>query len=210
MKERDTLRIACHYDDSHSGMGYIYLKQPTYDNEITDSKNDLVNHITLNQISIPYINDISIATYLDKMRIATDTFKADHGERYNTEYGNDMDKLGYITGIELTLHHDKFIDLVKNQAFKVIRTEWKDREFHLITFDHTENIFRSDNVIYKLTNEEDAFAIVQLVEAEELGIKYSNIKDKLPIALYKALISARDDIYPLEYLLKPEFVMRKE
>ncbi|CAM4421977.1 hypothetical protein L1N85_26360 [Paenibacillus alkaliterrae] len=87
------------------------------------------------------------------MRVAANTFEADYEEDYDTEYGNDMDESGYLTGIELTLYHDRFIDLVKNQAFKVIRTEWRNREFHVIIFDHTENVFKSENVIYKLTDE---------------------------------------------------------
>ncbi|CAM4341922.1 hypothetical protein L1N85_21815 [Paenibacillus alkaliterrae] len=59
-------------------------------------------------------------------------------------------------------------------------------------------------------DEEDAFVVIQLEEPEKLGYTYTNIDDKHPIALFKALISARDDIYPLEYLLKPQFLLRKD
>jgi hypothetical protein len=73
----------------------------------------------------------------------------------------------------------------------------------LIVFDHADDVFKPENVIYKLTDEEDAFVIVQLVEAEKLGYKHTNDTDqKRPVALFKGLISARDDIYPLEYLMK--------
>lgn len=54
-----------------------------------------------------------------------------------------------------------------------------------------------ENVIYKLTNEEDTFVIVQLVEPGKLGFHYTDEQGrKHLIALFKGLISARDDIYP--------------
>jgi hypothetical protein len=144
------------------------------------------------------------------MAVAANTFKVDHENGYNTEYGNDMDERGYITGIELNLNHERFIELIKNGAFKVIKTDWRDREYHLITFDITDEVFKTENVIYKLTDEGDAFVIVQLVEPEKLGYQYTDSKDRHPIALFKALISARDDIYPLEYLLRAEFFLQRD
>lgn len=203
------MRITCYYDHSYD-IGYIYLIPPAVDKNDTETENELIIHINPDQISIPYLTDTNIAPLLNHMRVEANTFEADYEKGYDTEYGNDMNEQGYITGIELKLYPDQFIDLVKNQAFKVIRTEWRNREFHVITFDHTENVFKPENVIYRLTDEEDAFVVVQLVEPEKLGYIYTNIDDKHPIALFKALISARDDIYPLEYLLKPEFVMQKD
>ncbi|WP_410513455.1 hypothetical protein PaeBR_03065 [Paenibacillus sp. BR2-3] len=163
------------------------------------------------QMTIPYITDTNIASYLDKMTFAKNTFKSDYEKGYDTEYGNDMDKRGYIIGIELSLYHERFIDLVKNQAFKVIRTEWRNTEFHMITFYYADDVFKPENIIYKLTDEEDAFVIVELIEPEKLGFHYTDEKDqKRPIALFKALISSIDDIYPLEYMMKPEFILRKD
>jgi hypothetical protein len=72
----------------------------------------------------------------------------------------------------------------------------------LITFDHADDVFKPENVIYKLTDEEDAFVIVQFVEPDKLGYQYTDENDqKRPVALFKRLISTTDDIYPLEYLL---------
>jgi uncharacterized protein YuzE len=129
------MRITCYYD-SHSDMGYIYLKPPAVVQEDCESENELTKHINPGQITIPYITDTNIASYLDKMTVATTTFKSDYEKGYDTEYGNDMDKHGYIIGIELSHYHERFIDLVKKQAFKVIRTEWRNKEFHLFTFVH--------------------------------------------------------------------------
>lgn len=198
------MRITC-YD----GMGYIYLKPPKEEFDSNKkNKNEITNHVNSDQLNIPYVTDTNIASYLDLMTIAAHTFKSDHEKSYDTEYGNDMDGHGYITGIELTLYQERFIDLIKSQAFKVFRTEWRDKEFHVATFDHSENVFKSENVIYKLTDAEDAFVVVQFEDPKNLGYHYTNDNDqRRPIALFKALISARDDIYPIEYLLKPQFVM---
>jgi hypothetical protein len=212
LKERKTLKITCYYGD-HSSMGYISLK-PILENQFDEyewSKNEITQHVHPDEITIPYVTDEIVSPFLDRMAVAAHTFEEDYEEGYDTEYGNDMDDEGYITGIELTLYDDRFIDLVKNQVFKVIRTEWKNKEFHLITFDYLDEVFKPENVIYKLTDEEDAFVIVQLVKPEKLGYQYTDENDqKRPVALFKALISARNDIYPLEYLLKPEFFIRKD
>ncbi|MEI7027993.1 hypothetical protein [Paenibacillus sp. y28] len=202
------MRITCYYDYSYS-MGYIYLKPPAVHEEAAD--HELYLHLNPDQISIPYNTSTSLAAYLDQIPVAAPTFQADDQKGYNTEYANDMDKHGYLTGIELNLHPERFIDLVKNQAFQLIQTEWRNREFHVMTLDQMDNVLNPENVIYKLTDEEDAFVIIRLEEPAKLGNHYTNGENKrVPIASFKALISARDDIYPLEYLLKPDFVMRKD
>jgi hypothetical protein len=193
-------------------MGYIKLTPPRKQfDEYEWSNNEITQHVPPDRIIIPNVTDEVVSSFLDHMTIAAHTFKDDYEKGYDTEYGNDMDNEGYITGIELTLYHDRFIDLVKNQAFKVIRTEWRNREFHLVTLDYMDEVFKPENVIYKLTDEEDAFVIVQLVKPEKLGYQYTDEADqKRPVALFKGLISARDDIYPLVYLLKPQFFLRKD
>jgi hypothetical protein len=59
-------------------------------------------------------------------------------------------------------------------------------------------------------DQEDAYVIVQLEDAKKLGIHYFHNDDEYPIALFKGLLSARDDIYPLEYLLNPQFVIQRD
>ncbi|NHN34679.1 hypothetical protein [Paenibacillus agricola] len=206
------MKITCYYGD-HSDMGYISLK-PVSENQFDEyewSKNEISQHMQPDQITIPYVIDEVVSPFLDRMTIAAHTFEEDYEEGYDTQFGNDIDEHGYITGIELTLYHDRFIDLVKNQVFKVFKIEWRNREYHLVTFDYANEVFKKENVIYKLTDGEDAFVIVQLVEPEQLGYQYTDENDqKRPVALFKGLISARDDIYPLEYLLKPQFFIRKD
>jgi hypothetical protein len=189
------MRITCYYG-SHPDMGYIYLKPSAVVTQATEAENEIAEHMNPEKIIIPYITDSNIASSLDQMKIAPITFKDDYEKGYDTEYGNDMDEQGYINGIELTLDLERFIDLIKNQAFKAIQTEWRNRTFHLVTFDHAENVFNLENVIYKMTEDEDAFVIVQLEDPKNLGYDYTNDEDqRRPIALFKALISARDDIY---------------
>ncbi|MCQ6561488.1 hypothetical protein [Paenibacillus mendelii] len=200
------MKITC-YCDANASMGYIYLKPTKYATATAGSDHELAKYIDPNQVCIPYVTDNNLAADLDRMKIPPNTFKQDCGTAYDTEYGNDMDPQGYIIGIELTLKHQRFIELVNQQAFKVIQTHWRDWQYHVVTFDHMENVFKPGHLLYKLTNDEDAFIIVELAAPEELGITYSNMDDKRPIAIFKALISARDDIYPLEYLLKPNFVL---
>jgi hypothetical protein len=201
------MKITCFYGYPPD-MGHIYLKPPVFEHKVTESENDLFKHVNPDQVIIPYITNIPLAPFLDKITVSTNTYNDDLGKVFDIEYGNDMDEYGYFTGIELTLDHNRFIDLVKNQAFKVMRTQWRNMQFHLITLDHADNIFKPENIIYKLTDEEDFFVIVKLVEPENLGYLYNIDADQhVPIAIFKALISARDDLYPLEYLLKPEFVL---
>lgn len=205
------MRITCYYDNE-CDMGYIYLKPPRDEiGEYQLSKNEIANYVDIKQIRIPYVTDEKLASHLDQLPIAKHTFKDDYEKGYDTEYGNDMNEHGYLTGIELTLSLKGFIELVESQAFKVYKTEWRNREYNVITFDHLENVFSPENVIYKMTEDEDVFVIVKLEKPEKLGYLYTNDDDqKRPIALFKALISARDDIYPLEYLLKQEFYLAKD
>lgn len=201
------MRITC-FHGNHSNMGYIYLTLPKneYNTEYS-SRNEISQYVNKEKLYIPYVTDLDITTSLVRMHVSENTFRFDYGKGYDTEYGNDMDKRGYITGIELSLTKNRFVDLVSNQAFKTIRTEWRGQEFHLITFDHLENVLYPENIIYKLNDKEDAFVIVQLSMAEDLGIRYSIETEKQPIALFQGLLSAREDIYPLEYLIKPEFFL---
>ncbi|OME26359.1 hypothetical protein [Paenibacillus odorifer] len=201
------MRITCFYGD-HSDMGYIYLTPPIHEDKTAYwSRNEISQYVSEEKLSIPYVTDLDVTPTLIQMPVSENTFKADHGKSYDTEYGNDMDKLGYIIGIELTLAKNNFVDLVSNQAFKVIRTDWSGQEFHLITFDHLENVLHPENILYKLIDKEDAFVIIQLKKPEDLGIRYFHEEDIQPIALFKGLLSAREDIYPVEYLIKPEFFM---
>ncbi|QCT01592.1 hypothetical protein E6C60_0871 [Paenibacillus algicola] len=193
-------------------MGYITLKPPAMkESELSGSSdNELFQHVNPDEITIPYIADANVSTYLDQLVIAPQTFKEANEQGCDIEFGIDMDRDGYITGIELTLLPSKFIALIQSQAFKIYGTIWRDREFHLVTLDHAEHVFKPENVVYKMTDKEDAFVIVEHVEPENLGYHYPDPAHRGTVALFKGLISARDDIYPLEYMREPDFWLKRD
>ncbi|AIQ62569.1 hypothetical protein PSTEL_05100 [Paenibacillus stellifer] len=56
------------------------------------------------------------------------------------------------------------------------------------------------NRIYRLNDREDAFVIVDLEKPQ-----YVYNSTDLSTAFFRALITRRDGIYPLAYLLRPQF-----
>ncbi|OMD86495.1 hypothetical protein BSK67_28285 [Paenibacillus odorifer] len=97
------MRITCFHGD-HSNIGYIYLTPPiTEYNDVHRDRNEISQYISEENLSLPLVTDLDLTSELVKMPIRVNTFRADYGKAYDTEYGNDMDKLGYITGIELSL-----------------------------------------------------------------------------------------------------------
>ncbi|MEC0269732.1 hypothetical protein [Paenibacillus anseongense] len=113
------MRITCFYDD-YFDMGYIYLRQAeakfdTY----TSSKNEIGKLLNPEELKIPYITeDVSVPFFLDQMKIPQQTFRSDYEKNYETEYGNDFDQEGYITGIELGLEKERFIELIQKKDLK--------------------------------------------------------------------------------------------
>lgn len=197
------IRITCTDE-----MGYIYLK-PSDSSMPEPSRNTLQDHLTPEQIRIPCTESEQTAAILDRIPLSPNTFKREHGKSYETEYGNDMDEHGYIIGIELTLPSERFIELVRQQTIQIVKTHWKNKTFRLVAFERMDNVLRPDNRMYRLTDAEDAFVIVYLEKPENLGYAAPANDSQLPIALFKAFLSARDDIYPPEYLAKPEFILRQ-
>lgn len=197
------MRITCYYPS----MGYIYLKPHEEPHAAKPDHNNLKDHITTDKIKIPYTSDERLEVFLNQMSLSISSFRTEQGKSYETEYGNDMDEHGYLTGIELNLSSERFIDLVSQQTIQIIKTSWREKALHLIAFDQMESVLQPYNHIYKLTDAEDTYVIVYLEKPENLGIVTFDDKPQLPIALFKAFLTTRDDIYPLEYLLKPDFVM---
>jgi len=204
------LLITC-YSDSVCEMGYFYLMPPAPENNLYVSQkwgpNQVTNYIHADDMHIPYVEDDRAAKYLERAVIAERTFMTDYRRVFDTEYGHDMDAEGYLIGIECSLPHRSFIELVRNQACQVIRTAWRDKVYHLVTLDFPDKVFNPGNILYPLTAREDAFVIVQLEVPEKPGHTNASGKDGQPIATIKALLTARDDIYPLDYLLRPEFYL---
>jgi hypothetical protein len=189
-------------------MGYIYLKSIGIEtHETTKNQNTIHLHISPSNITIPYSSNDTLASSLDQMSISTNTFNMELDKSFEIEYGNDIDENGYLIGIELTLTSERFVNLIRQQAFQIIKMQWNNKEFHMVTFDHMEHVLQPLNHIYKLTDAEDAFVIVYLEKPEILGYVTSEEQSHVPIAQFKALLTARNDIYPLEYLLQPDFVL---
>ncbi len=190
------MRITC----DNNGMGYIYLKPAGH--------NDRLNRASKEKHIIPYSKNEALNQQLDQLTISSNTFRYEVNKSFQTEYGIDFDEQGYINGIELSLNPPTFIALINKLAFEVVSTQWKETTFHLITFDLIELVLSNNNRLYKLTEAADTYAIVALVEPESLGITYSTDEPHLPIALIKGIVTSRNDIYNLEYLCQPDFVIR--
>lgn len=176
-------------------MGYIYLQPPTRNISEYHDSNKIDNYVELSKLRIPRVTESESNTMLDKMKIASKTYsEAFKAGEVEEEYCNDKDENGYVKGIELNLSKEIFISLIKQEAYKGYFINWRSKDFILVTFDFTDNVFDSKNVIYPLSKENDAFLIAK-------------IEERYGTALIKALISARDDLYPVDYLLHPHFVL---
>ncbi|MEK3795576.1 hypothetical protein MKX42_27880 [Paenibacillus sp. FSL R7-0204] len=76
-------------------MGYIYLTPPeTEYNDAYWSRNEISLYVSKKKLYIPYVTDLDLTPAFIQMRISENTFRADYGKSYDTEYGNDMDKQG--------------------------------------------------------------------------------------------------------------------
>jgi len=99
-----------------------------------------------------------------------------------------------MMGIELYLTEETFLPLVAHQAFKLYDIRWRNSDFRMLTLDAYHDVLNKNNVIYPLTSEKDAFVIVAIDPSSKIG-------------KIMALISARDDLYPINYLRNPLFML---
>lgn len=179
--------------DAHGSMGYIYLQPPK---DFMDYQSDEDNHISKyvdpSLLHIALVSDESKGRLLQDMRLSDKTYQMAVGDEIDEEYQNDLDENGYMTGIELTLSKETFIQLLKNRAFTVYQTEWQGLSYHIATFDTPDKVFDSNHVIYPLHEKQDAFLIIE-------------VSGKYKIGLVKAVITRRNDLYPVDYLLAPHF-----
>ena len=129
---------------------------------------------------------------LSQMRLATKTYKDAVDNAFHCEYWNDLDGEGYMIGIELYLTEEMLLPLVAHQAFKLYDIRWRNRDFRVLTLDAYLDVLNKNNIIYPLTSEKDAYIIISIDPVSQVG-------------KIMALISARDDLYPIEYLQKPLF-----
>lgn len=190
--------------DCGCNMSYICLMPPTQGGEDKEYKS-IASYLNLDkaEIEIPLIEGHDINGILDNMKLIKKTYKkAKRGlGGIGDEFENDIDENGYLKGIELSIEREKLIELFEERAFRIYRTSWKSRDYYLLTLDLPELVFDQTNVIYPLTNKSDVFIIVK-VKKYRFGF-FRRFK----IGYIKGLITTKNDIYPIDYLTKPQFVL---
>lgn len=185
------MQITC---DPKVGMGYIYLVPPEK-HHILGNSSISRKYLPESNLRIPILDGTHLLGDLDRIKIATKTYEeALNDLEFDAEYRNDLNEEGYITGIELTLWKSKFIELIKQEAYKIYRINWRSKDFDLVTFDLEKKVISSNNVIYSLTENQDVYVIL-------------DIEPKYKIAHVKGLLSSREDIYPVTYLAEPNFIL---
>jgi len=180
--------------DNNMQMGYIYLMPNETTAEYTLEKSDIGLYYDVNSLSIPRIKWLSMGRSLSHMRLATKTYGEAVDNAFHCEYWNDLDSEGYMIGIELYLTEELLLPLVAHQAFKLYDIRWRNRDFRVLTLDAYHDVLNKNNIIYPLTSEKDAFVIIAIDPLSQVG-------------KIMALVSARDDIYPIDYLQKPLFML---
>lgn len=180
--------------DNSMQMGYIYLMPNETTAEYTLEKSDIGLYYDVNSLSIPRIKWLSMGQSLSQMRLATKTYREAVNNVFHCEYWNDLNGEGYMMGIELYLTEQVLLPLVAHQAFKLYDIRWRNRDFRVLTLDAYHDVLNKNNIIYPLTPEKDAFVIISIDPLSQVG-------------KIMALISARDDIYPIDYLRKPLFML---
>ncbi|MCY6371593.1 hypothetical protein [Clostridium ganghwense] len=150
------MRITCDVD---CNMGYITLMPSRHFGNYKSNLNQYYKDIDL---EIPILKGNHLSKKLENMKLMNKTYKrALYGADadIDSEYGNDIDNDGYITGIELTLKKNKFIQLIRSKAFRIYEISLNEKNFHLITFDLPDITFNSKNVIYPLTEKNDSYYV---------------------------------------------------
>lgn len=175
-------------------MGYIYLMPNDSIEEYTLDKSEIGLFYDVSSLSIPRIKWNSMGQSLSQMRLATKTYREAVDKAFHCEFWNDLDQEGYMMGIELYLTEDMFLTLVAHQAFKLYDTRWRNQDFRVLTLDAYHDVFNKNNIIYPLTAAKDVFVILAI----DPSTKISKIM---------ALISSRDDLYPIDYLRNPLFML---
>jgi len=180
--------------DNSMQMGYIYLMPNETNADYTLDKSDIGLFYDINVLSIPRIKWLGLGRSLNQMRLAAKTYGESVNKAFQCEYWNDLDNEGYMIGIELGLTEDQLLPLVAHQAFKLYDTRWRNQDFRVVTLAAHLDVINRNNVIYPLSAEKDAFVVLDV----DPSSKFCRVM---------ALISARDDIYPPDYLQQPLFML---
>ncbi|WP_339258907.1 hypothetical protein MKZ12_04215 [Paenibacillus sp. FSL R5-0713] len=195
------MRITCSPGFPGSMIGTInlqpskYYSPPSMNSKITD-------YVDAKLVTIPYVEDPAFGSHFEVMKVMNGTYKDEMHVSNDVEFTIDVDKQGYITQFEHTFQLERYLDLVRTQSYKVIKTNWRAQTFHVMTYSYLEEVIHPKNVLFKCNLAEDVFVVAELVSNHADGnASEHSIKD----LHFRALISARDDLYPLEYMCEPDF-----
>ncbi|MDT0125409.1 hypothetical protein Q9R46_22265 [Paenibacillus sp. RRE4] len=195
------MRISCSPGFPGSMIGSIDLR-PTKHNQPPSTTSQISQYVDAELISIPYVTDPAFGSHFDTMKIMKGTYQEEFHESYDVEFTIDVDQKGYITQFEHTFPLERYIDLIRTQSYRVIQTNWRGQSFHVMTYSYMDEVINPNNVIFRCTNAEDVFVVAELVPFRAGGVV------EQPNNLYlhfRALISARDDLYPVDYMCQPDF-----
>lgn len=195
------MRITCSPGFPGSMIGSIDL-QPSKYYSAPSSNSQITDHVDAKLITIPYVEDPEFGSHFDAMKVMKGTYKEELFESYDVEFTIDVDKKGYITQFEHTFQLERYLDLMRTQSYKVIKTNWRGKAFHVMTYSYLEEVINPKNVLYKCTPAEDVFVVAELLPHRVDGVVVQ--PDNLYLH-FRALISARDDLYPLDYMCEPDF-----
>ncbi len=195
------MRVTC---DSTCHMGYIYLK-PTDSFRFEKSMDIISKYVHQDKLHIPIMQDDKVSEDLKHLKVMNKIYQqAIEDGDFEEEYHNDADDEGYFVGIERTISKEKFINLIVQQAYCIYKVMYGNRNFVFLTLDDPLKVLSGTNVIYPLSNREDVFAVVDIriqkgfYEDEEFSYKTGFVL---------GILSSRNDIYPIEYLSDPEFIL---
>ncbi|MFS0871003.1 hypothetical protein [Paenibacillus xylanilyticus] len=195
------MRITCSPAYAGKMIGSIDL-QPSKFSKGISGNSQITDHVDPGLVAIPYVEDPAFGSHFDGMKIMKGTYKEEFHMSYDVEFTIDVDKKGYITQFEHTFPLERYIDLVKTQSYKVIKTNWRGQAFHVMTYSYPEEVINPNNVIFRCNDAEDVFVVADLAPYRVDGVAVQ------PNNLYlhlRALISARDDLYPIDYMCEPDF-----
>lgn len=195
------MRISCSPGFPGSMIGSIEL-QPSKFNTGVSHNSEINHHVDPDLIAIPYIEDPGFGSTFDTMKMMKGTFQEEFHVSYDVEFTIDVDNKGYITQFEHTFALERYLDLVRTQSYKVIKTNWKGHSFHVMTYSYMEEVCNPDNVIFKCNHAEDVLVVAELVPYSVGGVVVQPNNVYLHL---RALISARDDLYPIDYMCEPDF-----
>ncbi|MGR6541969.1 hypothetical protein [Paenibacillus tundrae] len=153
------MRITCEAGTGFT-IGMIALQPETLDVDCSSSQ--ITHVVDPERIAIPYVEDEEYGACFDTMSMMEGTYQEEFGKSYDVEFTIDVDKKGYITKFEHTFPLERYIDLVQTQSYQVIRTNWRGRTYHVMTYGYDEEVRNPSNVIFRCTNEEDVFVVERL------------------------------------------------